>query len=95
MLEEQLDSLEVELDKALEKVRAYENDEWVMYDCDICVTLGHCRNPWRSKEESYKHILKQLMESETREAEMFQQAEDMQVGVYSLQGFPLDSILPF
>jgi len=69
VLEEQLDKVEAELDSALERLRAYENDE----------------NPWRSKEESFKHILEQLNESQTREAEMFQQAEDMQRTLVEVQ----------
>jgi len=69
VLEEQLDKAEAELDSALERLHAYEHGE----------------NPWRSNEESFKHILEQLTESQTREAEMFQQAEDMQRTLMDVQ----------
>lgn len=37
------------------------------------------RSPHKSKEDAIRDIVQQLQESQTREAEMFQQAEDMQV----------------
>ena len=81
-LEEQLEVVESELDKALNRLQSYESDECVPSSKTVIDLLAymHCsRNPWRFKEESFRHILQQLTESQTREAEMFQQAEDMQV----------------
>ena len=81
-LEEQLEVVESELGKALNRLQSFENDECVPSSktaIDILACMHCFRNPWRSKEESFRHILQQLTESQTREAEMFQQAEDMQV----------------